>query len=289
MNSISGYPQFIALISDYLSHQRSDLSLSSTSSSVDKNDERENEQHKAEDEEVEEGDEEWEEGDPILHPDRVIIEPRHPLPEGQKPFKAYMYILVVAGVLVYVGQTNNKLTRQGHHALKLCREEKFDMIIIAVVQSATKDGAVFGAGRQEQLLLARLTEQGVRLRGREQTWYEKNVTSGRKDPKGHYKGRPIMEDGMMTIPPAHNVEKVRMFCLPYTNRFFGFQDQPVYSAFVYTISLNEKPVYIGSSIRYGDRRRHNACNLFKEEKDDFVMIILYEVQSLKPAAAVFLA
>ena len=63
----------------------------------------------------------------------------------------------------------------------------------------------------------------------------------------------------------------------------------MYLAFVYMISLNEKPVYIGSSTRYGYRRKHHACNLFKEEKDDFVMIILYEVQSLKPAAAVFLA
>ena len=63
----------------------------------------------------------------------------------------------------------------------------------------------------------------------------------------------------------------------------------MYSAFVYSISLKEEPVYFGYTLRYNIRRSSHANTIFHPEKDDFVMRILYKVQSVEPAAAVFLA
>ena len=165
------------------------------------------------------------------------------------------------------------------------------MIIIVVVQSATKAGAFFGAGWQEKWLMARLTEQGVELRAKEQKWAEGKMINVNKSKYVHKRGQPIVKEGMKTIRPTHRETKVKIFhqILHTFIIIRSFQDQNVYSAFVYSISLKEEPVYIGSSTRYRLRRREHAGNIFKEEKHDFVMRILYKVQSVKPAAAIFLA
>ena len=85
------------------------------------------------------------------------------------------------------------------------------MIIIVVVQSATKAGAFFGAGWQEKWLMARLTEQKFGLRAKEQAQAEKKMNNGKKDRSYNRKGQPIVKEGMKTIRPTHCVTKVKIF------------------------------------------------------------------------------
>ena len=181
----------------------------------DEQDDEDDEDDEEEEEELEEEDEEegweWKEGDPILHPDRIVFVPRTRLPEGVEPKKAYVYLLMVAGILIYVGRTSNALARKAWHSVNTCKGEKFEMIIIVVVQSATKAGAFFGAGWQEKWLMARLTEQKVVLRAKEQAWAGKKMTNGKKDKCNNRKGQPIVKEGMKTIRPTHCVTKVKIF------------------------------------------------------------------------------
>ena len=168
--------------------------------------EPEDQEEEEEEQEEEQGDEVWTEGDPVMHPDRLIIVPRHPLPQGHK---AYVYVLMVNGKLVYVGMTINRLARQRWHATTTCKGREFEMIVIMKVQSAFKSGAIFGAGWQEKRLLARLTEKGIKLWGKEQKQAEERMTSEEKDTQFQRTGRPIVTEGMMTIKPAHGVAEVK--------------------------------------------------------------------------------
>ena len=65
----------------------------------------------------------------------------------------------------------------------------------------------------------------------------------------------------------------------------------MYSSFVYNICLEEVLKYIGTSIYFRKRRTEhgNDPKTFKQEKYDFVMTVMFKVQSVNPAAAVFLA
>ena len=108
-----------------------------------------------------------------------------------------------------------------------------------------------------------------------------------KDGQYQLTGRPIVEEGKKTIPPSQDAElKIPRISPDFLILYLTSGSDRVLVLRV--LHLSERRTKGHWNVLPLSPETLGSCrDVFNEEKDDFVMNIMFEMQSLSPAAAVF--